>query len=86
MKRGRRHCAPIAAAQQAIYGSSPSGPPEGACLRCPIYRLRQCGQRLQIRGALHLQTSQVRKCRRYVPKNHKSESGCMKPTYPTVYS
>ena len=42
--------------------------------------------RQRIRGALNLGTSQVRKCRRYVPENHKSESGCMKPTYPIVYS
>ena len=52
----------------------------------PVRAAPAAVSRQRIRGALNLGTSQVRKCRRYVPKNHKSESGCMKPTYPIVYS
>ena len=41
----------------------------------PVRAAPAAVSRQRIRGALNLGTSQVRKCRRYVPKNHKSESG-----------
>ena len=38
---------PVAAAQQAIYGSSPRRPPEGACCAARFRGCARCGQRLQ---------------------------------------
>ena len=39
---------PVAAAQQAIYGSSPSGPPEAACCAARLNGYRQCRRPLNL--------------------------------------